>query len=64
MKITDKSLNEHRQVKDSVYNHPKVEVYNVIEINTQYIIDLIKKYPNDQQLGNEIRKYYLQLKND
>ncbi len=63
----NKELNKHRQVKDSVYNHPKEEMcidYNKIKIDTQYIIDLIKKYPNDQQLGNEIRKYYLHLKND
>lgn len=33
-----------------------------INFDCQYVIDLIKKYPNNMELGDEIRKYYNNLK--
>ena len=54
-----RTLNELRQVKDSVYRTPKVKVGE--EFNPQHIVELIKKYPNDRDLGTKIREYYLHL---
>ena len=45
---------EYRQTKDIVYTKPTEVVH---------IIDLIEKYPNDADLGKEMRKYYLHIKN-
>jgi len=61
-----RTLNELRQVKDSVYKTPKVKgVENYYtthqDFNQQYIVDLIQKYPNDRDLGAKIREYYLHL---
>ena len=61
-----RTLNEYRQTKDIVYIKPTevVQDYNkTINFNQQIIIDLIEKYPNDSDLGKEIRKYYLHIKN-
>ena len=54
-----RTLNELRQVKDSVYKTPKVKVEE--DFNPKQIMDLIKKYPNDRDLGAKIREYYLHL---
>lgn len=54
-----RTLNELRQVKDSVYKTPKVKI--VEDFNPQEIMDLVKKYPNDRDLGAKIREYYLHL---
>lgn len=51
-----RTLNEHREVKDSVYETKK------IDFDSQYLTDLVKKFPNDKDLGSEIRKYFLFLK--
>lgn len=62
----NRTLNEYRQTKDIVYTKPTevVQDYNkTINVNQQIIIDLIEKYPNDSDLGKEIRKYYLHIKN-
>lgn len=62
----ERTLDELRQVKDSVYTPPKSklvnEYYRKVNFDCQYVIDLIKEYPNNQELGNEIRKYYDSLK--
>lgn len=46
----------------------QVENTNLVDISTkidsEFIIKLIKTYSNDYDLGGEIRKYYLSLKND
>jgi hypothetical protein len=34
------------------------------KIDSFHILEMILKFPNDQTLGNEIRKYYNSLKND
>lgn len=60
----ERTLNELRQVKDSVYVAPKIvnDYYVKLNFDCQYVINLIKEYPNNQELGNEIRKYYNSLK--
>jgi hypothetical protein len=62
----ERTLDELRQVKDSLYEQPKIvnDYYMKINFNSQYVVDLIKEFPNDQELGKEIRKYYLSLKDD
>jgi len=59
-----RTISEYRQVKDSVYDHPnKVkDYYKNINFDPQYIVDLIIEYPNDQDLGKEMRKYFNMLK--
>jgi hypothetical protein len=62
----ERTLNEIRQVKDTVYTPPKRKVvndyYRKVNFDSQYIIDLIKEFPNDQDLGKEIREYFNSLK--
>ena len=62
--IKKRTISEYRQVKDSVYDHPnKVKDYfKNINFDSQFVVDLIKEYPNDQDLGKEIRKYFNRLK--
>ena len=60
-----RTLDEYRQTKDTVYRKPTETVqdyHKTINFDQQIIINLIKKYPNDTDLGKEIR-YYLHLKN-
>lgn len=62
-----RTLNEYRQSKDFGYKAPIKEgavkdYYRKVDFDSQFIIDLIKKYPNDQDLGEELRKYYSFLK--
>jgi hypothetical protein len=60
----ERTLDELRQVKDSVYVAPKIvnEYYRKVNFDCQYVIDLIKEYPNNTELGKEIRNYYESLK--
>jgi hypothetical protein len=62
----ERTLNEFRQVKDSVYNTTKTKVvndyYRKVNFDPQYVIDLIKEFPNDKELGKEIREYFNSLK--
>ncbi len=64
----ERTLNQYRQVKDTVYNTTKTKVVNdfyvKVNFDSQYVIDLIKEYPNDQDLGREIRNYFNSLKDD
>jgi hypothetical protein len=64
----ERTLNEYRQVKDNVYDTTKTKVvneyYRKVNFDVQYVVDLIKEFPNDRYLGKEIRKYYLSLKDD
>lgn len=64
----ERTLDEYRQVKDSVYDTTKTKVvneyYRKVNFDAQYVVDLIKEFPNDQDLGKEIRKYYESLKDD
>ena len=62
----ERTLNQYRQVKDSVYDTTKTKVvndfYRKVNFDCQYIVDLIQEYPNDKELGKEIRNYYNSLK--
>ncbi len=62
-----RTLNEYRQTKDSVYQNQKEKVvenyYRVVNFDPQHIVDLIKNFPNDKELGYEIRNYHTHLKN-
>ncbi len=62
-----RTLNEYRQTKDSVYQTQKEKIvkdyYRIVNFDPQYIVDLIKNFPNDKELGSEIRKYHSHLKN-
>ncbi len=62
----ERTLNEIRQVKDSVYDITKTKVvneyYRKVNFDSQYVINLIKELPNDKELGKEIRNYYNSLK--
>jgi len=62
----ERTLNQYRQVKDSVYDTAKTKVvndfYRKVNFDCQYIVDLIQEYPNDKELGKEIRNYYNSLK--
>ena len=62
----ERTMNEIRLVKTYGYTHPKTKVvneyYRKVNFDPQYIVDLIREYPNDGELGKEIRKYYLSLK--
>ncbi len=60
----ERTLDELRQVKDSVYVQPKIvnDYYRKVNFDCQYVIDLIKEYPNNTELGKEIRNYYESLK--
>jgi hypothetical protein len=65
-----RTLNELRQNKDFGYKPPIQEsetvkdYYRKVKFDSQYIVDLIKKFPNDQDLGAEIKKYFSFLKNN
>ena len=63
-----RTLNEYRQSKDFGYENPKTgtvidDYYRKVDFDPQYIVDLIKNFPNDKELGSEIRKYHSHLKN-
>jgi len=64
----ERTLNQYRQVKDNVYDTTKTkldnEYYRKVNFDCQYVIDLIKEYPNESELGREIRNYYLNLKDE
>ena len=63
----ERTLNEYRQVKDNVYDTTKTkldnEYYRKVNFDCQHVIDIIKEYPNESELGKEIIKYYNSLKN-
>jgi len=66
-----RTMDELRQVKTYGYTPPKTKVisrrqdfYRKVNFDCQHIVDLIQEYPNDKELGREIRSYYLSLTND
>ena len=61
-----RTLNEYRQVKDSIYTPPKVvnDFYRKVNFDCQYVVDLIKEYPNNEELGRAMRNYYDSLKDE
>ena len=64
----ERTIDELRQVKTYGYTTPKTKVdneyYRKVNFDPQYIVDLIREFPNDGELGKEIRKYYMSLKDD
>jgi len=64
----ERTLNEFRQVKDSFYDTTKTKVineyYRKVNFDCQYVVDLIKEYPNNEELGIQIRSYYDSLKDE
>ena len=49
-----KTLNELRQVKDTVYK-PRLDLAKQYS-NSKTIDELIERYPNDTELSREVRK--------
>ena len=62
--VKKRTLNELRQEKEYGYKQPKKisNYYKVVNFDCQYVVDLIEKYPNNMELGMEIRNYYESLK--
>jgi hypothetical protein len=60
MVVKQRSLNELRQEKEYGYKHPETQNKN-LNVDPQYIIDLVKKHPNDSDLGKKVRSYLIQL---
>ena len=53
------TLNELRQEKEYGYKNPRIKKSQTIDI--QHIINMLKKYPNDVELGRKVRKYITEL---
>lgn len=51
-----RSLNEYRQVKDSVYTHIYEDELKTNKILSYILKKYCDKYPNDKDLGQQIRK--------
>ena len=64
----ERTIDELRQVKTYGYTTPKTKVvneyYRKVNFDPQYIVDLIKEYSNETELGKEIISYYNSLKDD
>ena len=60
MVVKQRSLNELRQEKEVGYKHPAVQKKE-INVDSKVIIELVKKYPNDMELGKQVRSYLNQL---
>lgn len=60
MVVKQRSLNELRQEKEFGYKHPAVQKKE-INVDSKVIIELVKKYPNDMELGKQVRSYLNQL---
>ena len=57
-----RTLNELRQEKEYGYRQPVNQInYKRLNVDPQYIIDLMKKYPNDTDLGKNVRSYLIHL---
>ena len=62
--IKQRSLNELRQEKEYGYKAPLSHTEKKIENCTQIYSDirnLAKKYPNDMDLGKQVRSYLIEL---
>jgi hypothetical protein len=56
--VKQRSLNELRQEKEFGYKQQTIKNINV---DPKHIIDLVKKYPNDADLGKNVRSYLIHL---
>jgi hypothetical protein len=63
--IKKRTINEIRQVKDTNYIPPlsydAAKKEKNVEIDPTHVEELIKNFPNDYDLGHELRTYYLKL---
>lgn len=59
MVVKQRSLNELRQEKEFGYKHPETKNKNII-VDSKQIIELVKKYPNDADLGKQLRNYLIE----
>ena len=57
-----------RMGDDRFYDTTKTKVineyYRKVNFDCQYVVDLIKEYPNNEELGIQIRSYYDSLKDE
>ena len=60
MVVKQRSLNELRQEKEFGYKHSDNQKKK-INVDQQHIINLVKEYPNDMELGKKVRGYLLEL---
>jgi hypothetical protein len=60
MVVKQRSLNELRQEKEFGYKNPAVKKKE-IKVDSKVIIELVKKYPNDSDLGKKVRSYLIEL---
>ena len=60
MVVKQRSLNELRQEKEFGYKNLTIN-YKNLNVDPQYIIDLVRKYPNDADLGKNVRNYLIEL---
>ena len=60
MVVKQRSLNELRQEKEFGYKHSDNHKKK-INVDQQHIINLVKEYPNDMELGKKVRGYLLEL---
>jgi hypothetical protein len=63
METTKKrTLNELRQEKEYGYRSPiNQKTFQSSKVDSQHIVDLTKKYPNDAELGKNVRSYLINL---
>lgn len=65
-KSKKRTINELRQVKSFGYTPPKTKIvndfYRKVNFDCQHVVNLIKEYPNETELGREIKNYYNSLK--
>jgi hypothetical protein len=59
MVVKQRSLNELRQEKEFGYKHPETKKKNII-VDSKQIIEFVKKYPNDADLGKQLRNYLIE----
>ena len=60
MVVKQRLLNELRQEKEFGYKNPVTKTKK-INVDSKHIIELMKKYPNDADLGKQVRSYLIQL---
>jgi len=58
MVVKQRTLNELRQEKEFGYKHPETKNKNII-VDSKQIIEFVKKYPNDADLGKQLRNYLI-----
>jgi hypothetical protein len=58
--IKKRTLNELRQEKEFGYKTP-TNNNKTLTIDTELIIDMVKTFPNDTDLGKNIRNYLINL---